>query len=152
MSFFLSILSILTLCPRLIALLQSCALAHCDCLKESLRLKSNLGFLFNEFLTLDNGHGNILIYPEWFYMARRIILWSGSIYTKKIQYGVQSFHRIHYTCKHHKNCECCPVSLLIVRWQRLSWIQVLHCRNCNQCLKCHESLGLSLSLCQKIQK
>ena len=27
--------------------------------------------------------------------------------------------------KHCKNCECCPVSRLIVRSQRLSWIQVL---------------------------
>ena len=33
--------------------------------------------------------------------------------------------------KHRKNCECCPVSLLIVRQQRLSWIQVLNCQNCN---------------------
>ena len=37
--------------------------------------------------------------------------------------------------KHCKNCEFCPVSLSIVRLQRLSWIQVLHCQNCNQCLK-----------------
>ena len=43
--------------------------------------------------------------------------------------------------KHRKNCECCPVSLFIVRQQRLSWIQDLNCRNCNQCLKCHKSLG-----------
>ena len=41
--------------------------------------------------------------------------------------------------KHRKNCECCPVSQLIVRKQRLSWIQVLNCQNCNQCLKCHLS-------------
>ena len=41
--------------------------------------------------------------------------------------------------KHRKNCECCPVSQLIVKWQRLSWIQVLICQNCNQCLKCHKS-------------
>ena len=33
--------------------------------------------------------------------------------------------------KHRKNCECCPVSLLIVRQQRLSWFQVLNCQNCN---------------------
>ena len=32
--------------------------------------------------------------------------------------------------KHRKNCECCPVSLLIVRSQRLSWIfQILNCQN-----------------------
>ena len=46
--------------------------------------------------------------------------------------------------KHRKNCECCPVSLLIVRWQRLPWIQVLNCQNFNQCLKGHKSLGLLL--------
>ena len=39
--------------------------------------------------------------------------------------------------KHRKNCECSPVSQLIVRWQRLSWIQVLNCLYCNRCLKCH---------------
>ena len=43
------------------------------------------------------------------------------------------------TIKHRKNCECCPVSQLIVIQQRLSWIQVLNCQNCNQCLKCHKS-------------
>ena len=50
------------------------------------------------------------------------------------------------TCfgKHRKNCECCPVSQLIVRSQRLSWIQVLNCQNCSQCLKCNKSLGLLL--------
>ena len=42
--------------------------------------------------------------------------------------------------KHCKNCKCCPASLLIVRQQRLSWIQVLNCQNCNQCLKGHKSL------------
>ena len=41
--------------------------------------------------------------------------------------------------KHRKNCECCPVSQLIVRKQRLSWIQVLNCQNCNLCLKWHKS-------------
>ena len=46
--------------------------------------------------------------------------------------------------KHRKNCECCPVSQLIVRSQRLSRIQVLNCQNCNKCLKCHKSLGLLL--------
>ena len=46
--------------------------------------------------------------------------------------------------KHRKNCECCPVSQLIVRSQRLSWIQVLNCQNCSKCLKCNKSLGLLL--------
>ena len=52
-----------------------------------------------------------------------------------------------HTTKHRKNCECCPVSLLNVRSQRLSWIQVLNCQNCNQCLKGH-----SLSKLSKIVK
>ena len=34
--------------------------------------------------------------------------------------------------KHRKNCECCPVSQLIVRQQRLSLIQVLNCQYYNQ--------------------
>ena len=38
------------------------------------------------------------------------------------------------------------MSLLIVRYQILSWIQVLNCQNCNQCLKCHKSPGLSFQL------
>ena len=42
--------------------------------------------------------------------------------------------------KHRKNCECCPVSLLIVRKQRMSWIHVLNCQNSNQCLNCQNSL------------
>ena len=45
-----------------------------------------------------------------------------------------------YMNKHRKNCECCPVSLLIVRKQRLSRIQVLNCQNSNQCLNCQKSL------------
>ena len=40
---------------------------------------------------------------------------------------------------HRKNCQCWSVSLLIVRCQRLSWIQFLDCQNCNQCLKCLKS-------------
>ena len=44
--------------------------------------------------------------------------------------------------KHCKNCECCPVSLLIVRRQRLLWIQGLNFQNYNQCPKCHKSLGI----------
>ena len=42
--------------------------------------------------------------------------------------------------KHRKNWECCPVSLLIARKQRMSWIQVLNCQNSNQCLNCQKSL------------
>ena len=93
-----------------------------------------------------------------------------------------------YANKHCKNCEYCPVSLLIVSgsvdsgchklsgnmwlvwsktsysgdvtgtgrtnnqqgkieliWERLS-LAILNCLNCNQYLKCHKSLGLSLFL------
>ena len=60
------------------------------------------------------------------------------------------FCSVIFLIKHRKNCECCPVSQLIVRYQRLSWIQVLNCQNCNQCLKCHKSPGLSFQNCQKI--
>ena len=41
--------------------------------------------------------------------------------------------------KHRKNCKCCQMSLLIVKKQRLSWIQVLNCQNSNQCLNCQKS-------------
>ena len=44
--------------------------------------------------------------------------------------------------KHRKNCECCPVSLLIVRKQSLSRNQVLNCQKCNQCLKGGNSFGM----------
>ena len=46
-----------------------------------------------------------------------------------------------WTCltKHRKNCECCPVS-------DNKDCQVLNCQNCNQCLKCHNSLVLSSPL------
>ena len=33
----------------------------------------------------------------------------------------------------------CPVSVLIVQSQWLSWYSVLNCQNCNQCLKGHHS-------------
>ena len=41
-----------------------------------------------------------------------------------------------------KKCKCCPVSLLIVRSQRLSWVHVQNCQNCNH-LKGHNSSKLS---------
>ena len=58
-------------------------------------------------------------------------------------FGIEVKH-LRSVSNHRKNCECCPVSLLIVRQQRLSWIQVLNCQNCNQYLKCHRSLRLLL--------
>ena len=43
--------------------------------------------------------------------------------------------------KHPKNCKCSPASpFVIVRQQRLLWIQVLNRQNCNPCLKCRNSL------------
>ena len=54
-------------------------------------------------------------------------------YSLKLVYAVN---------KHRKNCECCPVSLLIVRRQRLSCIQVLNCQNWNYlCVKYHKDEG-----------
>ena len=45
------------------------------------------------------------------------------------------------------------MSLLVVRSQKLSWIQDLNCHNCSQCLKYHKTLGLSFSLYrQKLSK
>ena len=38
--------------------------------------------------------------------------------------------------KHIARIKCCPVWLVIVMQQRLSWIDVLNCQNYNQCLKC----------------
>ena len=47
--------------------------------------------------------------------------------------------------KHRKNCECCPVSLLIVRSQWLSWSQVLDCLKCKQFhTPCHVSVMVSV--------
>ena len=63
-------------------------------------------------------------------------------------YNCNDFSSQYNNLKHRKNCKCCPVSLLIVRSQRLSWIQVLNCQNCNQCLKGNKSPGFRLSLSQ----
>ena len=58
--------------------------------------------------------------------------------------------------KHRKNCECCPVSLLIVKSQRLSWIQVLNCQNCNHlkghvCQNCQQ-LSTIVKIVKKMSK
>ena len=50
--------------------------------------------------------------------------------------------------KYRKNCECCPVSLLIVRsYWWLSWIQVLNCLKCKKCKQFHASSNAMLCLC-----
>ena len=51
-----------------------------------------------------------------------------------------SIHKIGHIQKHRKNCECCPVSLLIVRKQRMSLIHALDCQNSNRCLNCQNYL------------
>ena len=94
---------------------------------------------------------NQSLIPIWQYMASmqswKCLL---SFRSKIKQYFGQIFNRIGgysptslsrwLSTKHRKNCECCPVSLLIVRKQRMSWIQVLNCQNSNQCLNCQKSL------------
>ena len=52
--------------------------------------------------------------------------------------------------KHRKNCKCCPVSLLIVRKQRLPWIQVFNCQ-C-QCLNCKVGKEVPKKVPKKFQK
>ena len=71
-------------------------------------------------------------------MWQRLICWrkrmsvSTGNYVQLLSLLLSEFYRKHR----------CPVSLLIVRSQKLSWNQVLNCKNCNQCLKCLRSLGL----------
>ena len=61
--------------------------------------------------------------------------------------SVGAFHES-WSKKHRKNCECCPLSCTLNCWQqRLSWIQVLDCKNCNQCRT--ESSGLGEPECQR---
>ena len=81
--------------------------------------------------------------PEKVLMRGLANLWSKSpaiIDTIKVTTPATARRRTTIKAKHRKNCECCPLSQLIVRQQRLSWIQLLNCQNCNQCLKCHKSL------------
>ena len=54
--------------------------------------------------------------------------------------------------KHRRNCECCPVSLFIVRSQWLSRIQVLYCLKCQQFLTSSQAMacvchGLCICIC-----
>ena len=86
-------------------------------------------------------------YPETY-----ILLWKGGWFwlfthfaNKKPSASPWAFYCCKM-CKHRKNCECCPVSQLNVKKQRLSWIQVLNCQNCKQCLNCHKSPWFSFQL------
>ena len=61
-------------------------------------------------------------------------------------------------CKHRKNCECCPVSLFIVRSQWLSRIEVFYSLKCQKFLTssqamacvCHD-LCICICLCSLIR-
>ena len=46
--------------------------------------------------------------------------------------------------KHRKNCKCCPVSLLIVRSQWYTWIQVHNCLKCKQFTQVHTPSHVSV--------
>ena len=50
--------------------------------------------------------------------------WGGTVHNLPWK---SAYYWIIYKLKHHKNCECCLVSLLIVRSPWLSWIQVFYC-------------------------
>ena len=81
------------------------------------------------FFVLPNVWG-VPRYQIMFQINRRVTVSEGRL---KIN---SQLCKLRTLCKHRKNCECCPVSQLIVRTQRLSWIQVLNCQIYNQCLKC----------------
>ena len=85
------------------------------------------GLNFNLVTTANTVYGNLCFWQEFSFLLGL----SGGRMVKK----------------HGKNYECCPVSLVIVRSQRLSWIQVLNCQNWNQCLKGHKSLGFNNGHC-----
>ena len=101
---------------------------------------------------LESSRSLIKVRWEWggdsFQKLRCAMSWTQGLRKKAVSEGVKPIESLpRHFCglmihiKHRKNCECCPVSQLIVRSQRLSWIQVLNCQNCSQCLKCHKSLG-----------
>ena len=52
--------------------------------------------------------------------------------SKFCDFNIRTHNALLLSKKHRKNCE------------RLSWIQVLNCEYCYQCLKCHKSLWLLL--------
>ena len=54
--------------------------------------------------------------------------------------GLNDHFKERFWRKHHKNCKCCPVSLLVYCHITKTIM------NCNQCLKGNKPLGLSLSL------
>ena len=63
-----------------------------------------------------------------------------------IYIAVQVVHEVLADLKRHfKNWKCCPVSLLIVRSQWLSWIQVFNIMTCQQFHTILQAMSLSLS-------
>ena len=68
-----------------------------------------------------------------------------SLLTKASPPSDSHYFRRQIMKKHRKNCECCPVSLLIVRSQWLSWSQVLNCLKCRKIhTPCHVSVVVSV--------
>ena len=90
---------------------------------------------------------NFIIAPNQQGTRRWILLFDVNTWIKLtlLTNGSDVCQKFAIKTKHRKNCECCPVFFFIVRQQRLSWIQVLNFQNCKKCLKCHKSLGMSLS-------
>ena len=90
--------------------------------------------------TQNTSHKNYNYYTEGFYANSNITQMFYTYTTFKMIYHANIYqiccvrHTI-LNCttncdvkiKHCKNCKSCPVSLLIVRSQRVSWIQVINC-------------------------
>ena len=74
----------------------------------------------------------IQLYTSKVYMSEMIYIWEENIDTTDCT-------------KHRKNCKGCPVSLLMVIGQvtKIVMNPGSQLSDCNQCLKCYQSLGLS---------
>ena len=112
------------------------------CLSKSIKSRPNNALMLNKDIGSSTDCENLSHYDDWH--NRGILPFCQTrIDQKPENWKLKQTEKENrkLITKHHKNCECCPVSLLIVRSQRLSWIQVLNCQNCSQCLKTHKSLG-----------
>ena len=65
-------------------------------------------------------------------LINELVMWPKEMPDQRflLQLTMAHYTTTPYISKHRKNCECCP------------GIQVLNCKNCNQCLNCHKSAGL----------
>ena len=77
---------------------------------------------------------------QWLSGPKRRIRGFSQDLPKCLQHKIQS--HVNKDPKYHKNWECCTVSILIQK----DTIQILNCHNCNQYLKGHKSLELSMSM------